>query len=123
MRRSSSGAGAMSLALALGLAACMPTAPDVIIIGPSAPDTFHDDPHDAMAAVDLATALEIPPEAMLPLAGYLAAAHRRLHASFAEGTLLEFERGRPALDKDLDAVLDLSLSEAEGRVVDLRLSQ
>jgi hypothetical protein len=126
MRRSVASAGAISgaaLVLALGVAACMPPAPDVVFIGPGAPDSFHDDPHDAMAALDLATGLEIPPEAMLPLAGYLAAAHRRIHASFAEGSLLEFERGRPPLERDLDATLDLSLSEAEGRVVDLRLSQ
>jgi hypothetical protein len=76
-----------------------------------------------MTALDLATQLEIPPEAMMPIAGYLAAAHGRLHASFAEGTLVEFERGRSPLERDLEATLDLALSEAEGRIVDLRLSQ
>jgi hypothetical protein len=101
----------------------MPPAPDIIVIGPSAPDDFREEPRDAMTALDLATQLEIPPEAMMPLAAYLAEAHRRLHASFAEGTLVQFERGRPPLERDLEATLDLALAEADGRVVDLRLAE
>ena len=112
-----------ALALSLGVAACLPPAPEVIVIGPSAPDDYREEPRDAMTALDLATQLEIPPEAMMPIAGYLAGAHRRLHASFAEGTLVEFERGRSQLGHDLEATLDLALAEADGRIVDLRLSR
>src|SRR5262249_6233452 len=80
-------------------------------------------PRDAVDALDLAAQLPIPPDAMIPLAGYLSAVHRRLHATFAEGSLVEFERARLVGDVDLAATLDFSLADADGRVIDLRLAR
>jgi TonB family protein len=101
--------------------ACAPS-PVVVVLEATPRDAYAPDPlpHDASDAIDASARMELPPEALIPVGGFLADAHGRLHRSFTEGTLVGFERAKVAAkDVDLETAVELAVAADDGRVVDV----
>jgi hypothetical protein len=107
--------------LAASLVACAPIGIPTVVIYPPLPEPElvrelppEPEPYEPGLPITLA------PEAMVPFAAYVDTVHRRLHPSFVDVFLTEFERGRQR-EPEYATTLAIALGEFDGRLVDLRI--